>query len=203
MPRPAAMALARFTTLLVLLVMPHLVSGFSSLPLGGPAYSKNEVARKEALGCICAALLGGAAAVFANPEVAHADVTNKIASSTAMRGLKQAEKKLPYLLPAVQENDFVGVKSFLRTPPFDEIRKNGSIVVRGGENGPKSNELQTTYKDLIGSIEKIDGTASVGMRGRKVPQLQLLQEYDTILASMKSFLKVADEAVEIPLQYTD
>ena len=163
----------------------------------------NEVSRKEALGTFCSGLLGVTTAVVINPLVAQADITNKIASSTALRALKQAEKRLPYLLPTVKDNDFLGVKSFLRTPPFDEIRKNGSILVRGAEDGPKSNELQSTYKDLIGSIEKIDGTASLGMRGRKVPQLQLLEEYDIISASLKSFLKVSEEAVEIPLQYAD
>lgn len=205
MPRSTSMIPARFLTWLLLLVLPHVALGFSTVPvLGGPATSNsNGVSRKEALGSICTGLLGVATAVLANPGVAQADITNKIASSTALRAIKQAEKRLPSLLPTVKDNDFLGVKSFLRTPPFDEVRKNGSILVRGGEDGPKSDELKSTYKDLIVSIEKIDGTASLGMRGRKIPQLQLLEEYDIISASMKSFLKVAEESVEIPLQYAD
>lgn len=187
--------------LLLLLSLHHSVLGFSSSPAGGPP--SNEVSRREAMSSLLVGLVGGATVVLADPAIAQADITNKIASSAAFRSLQRAEKKLPSLLPTVQENDFVGVKSFFRTPPFDEVRKNGSILVRGGEDGPKANELQVSYKDLIGSIEKIDGTASIGMRGRKVPQLQLLQEYDTVLTSMGSFLKVAGAALEIPVQYAD
>ena len=64
-------------------------------------------------------------------------------------------------------------------------------------------ELQGAYKAFIASIEKIDGTASLGMRGRKIPPLQLLEEYEVIDVAMKDFLKVAEEAVEIPIQYDD
>jgi hypothetical protein len=197
---------ATFLTWLLLVALAHVGLGFSSVPISGSSSANSnqvEVSRKEALGTLCSGLLGVTTVVLTNPGVAHADITNKIASTTALRSLKQAEKILPNVLPTVKENDFLGVKAFLRTPPFDEIRKNGSIIVRGGEDGPKSNELQSTYKDLIGGIEKIDGSASLGMRGRKIPQLQLLEEYDIISASMKSFLKVAEEAVEIPLQYAD
>jgi hypothetical protein len=129
--------------------------------------------------------------LIATPDVAKADVTNKVASTGALRSLKRAQSQLPKLLPTVQSNDFVGVKAFLRNPPFDQVRKNCFILVRGGEDGPKATELETSYKTFISSLEKIDGTASLGMRGRKVPPFQMSEEYETILSTLDSFLKVS------------
>mmetsp|Transcript_2396 Transcript_2396/g.5017 ORF Transcript_2396/g.5017 Transcript_2396/m.5017 type:complete len:254 (-) Transcript_2396:260-1021(-) len=138
---------------------------------------------------------------FGMVQAAHADVTNKIASSTALRALTRAQAQLPTkLLPEAQSNNFVGVKARLREPPFDLMRKNGLILVRGGEDGPMAKELLKAYKALIASIEKIDATASLGMRGREVDPFEMSQEYDAISAALDCFLKVGGEAAEIPLQ---
>jgi hypothetical protein len=137
------------------------------------------------------------------PENASADVTNKVASSTALRSVKRAQKQLKDLLPSAQANDFVQVKAFLRTAPFVDVRKNCFILVRGGEDGPKAEQLQATYKAFIGSVEKIDATASLGMRGRKIPDLQMSDEFLVIESTLNDFLKVAEEATDIPVQYAD
>jgi hypothetical protein len=132
---------------------------------------------------------------------AHADVTNKIASSTALRALTRAQQQLPEkLLPDAKANNFIGVKARLREPPFDLMRKNGLILVRGGEDGPRAKELVRTYKDFIATVEKLDATASLGMRGRSIDPFEMIQEYDAIVAALESFLKVGGEAAEIPLQ---
>ena len=132
---------------------------------------------------------------------AHADVTNKVASQTALRALSRAQTQLPAkLLPEVKANNFVGVKARLREPPFDNLRKNGQILVRGGEDGPRVKELVKGYKELINALEKIDGTASLGMRGRSIDPFEMSQEYDVIVAALDSFMKVGAEAAEIPLQ---
>jgi hypothetical protein len=136
-------------------------------------------------------LMGGIVTLLVDPQVAAADVTNKVASSPALKSLKRAQQNLPKLLPTVQSNDYVAVKAFFRTPPFDQVRKNGFILVRGGEDGPKASELEASYKSLIATIEKIDGTASLGMRGRSIKPLQMSEEYDNIVAAMDSFLKVS------------
>lgn len=80
------------------------------------------------------------------------------------------------------------------------MRKNGLILVRGGEDGPKVKELVVAYKEFIAAVEKIDSTASLGMRGRKMDNFQMSQEYDVIAKALESFLKVGREAAEIPLQ---
>ena len=137
------------------------------------------------------------------PKDAFADVTNKVASSTALRTVKRAQKQLKDLLPSAQANDFVQVKTFLRTPPFVDVRKNCFVLLRGGEDGPKAEELQATYKAFIGSVEKIDATASLGMRGRKIPDLQMSSEFLAIESTLNDFLKIAEEATDIPVQYAD
>ena len=138
---------------------------------------------------------------FGFVESAHADVTNKVASSTALRALTRTQDKLPTkLLPDVQANDFIGVKARLREPPFDSVRKNAQILVRGGEDGPRAKELVRSYKDLIGALEKIDSTASLRMRGRSIGPLEMSEQYEVLVAALTSFLKVGSEAADIPLQ---
>ena len=165
--------------------------------------------RREAVQRTLTTLIGGTVAStallsstrFGFVESAHADVTNKVASSTALRALARTQEKLPTkLLPDVQANDFIGVKARLREPPFDTVRKNAQILVRGGEDGPRAKELVRSYKDLIGSLEKIDSTASLGMRGRSIGPLEMSEQYEVLIAALTSFLKVGSEAADIPLQ---
>lgn len=150
----------------------------------------DAASRRNVLTEFAVGLAAATATAVAIPQVANADVTNKVASTPALRKLKRAQQILPKLLPTVQSNDYVAVKAFFRTPPFDDVRKSAFIIVRGGEDGPRAGELEASYKQFIASVEKIDGTASLGMRGRSIQPLQMAQEYDTIVATMESFLKV-------------
>mmetsp|Transcript_30132 Transcript_30132/g.72332 ORF Transcript_30132/g.72332 Transcript_30132/m.72332 type:complete len:196 (+) Transcript_30132:77-664(+) len=136
-------------------------------------------------------------------EPAKADVTNKVASANALRNIKRAQKQLPKLQTVAESNDFAGVKEFMRTPPFGDSRKYCFTIVRGAEDGPKAAEIETVYKAFVSSIEKIDGTASLGFRGRKIPQLQLSEEYLVVQSSLADFLKVAEDSAVIPVQYDD
>jgi hypothetical protein len=64
-------------------------------------------------------------------------------------------------------------------------------------------ELDVVYKAFVASIEKIDNTAGLGYRGRKIPQLQLSEQYLVVQSTLADFLKVAEEAAEIPVQFAD
>ena len=148
---------------------------------------------------------------------ANADVTNKIASSTALRSLSTVQRQLPVkLLPVCQSNNYIGVKKVLRESPFDELRKDLLTVVRGGEDGPKADELLLAYKQLIKALEAIDATASLGMRGTSrgvfggldmtgltgsPDPFQLGIEYEDIEKAMDVFIKIGYEAGDIPVQY--
>jgi hypothetical protein len=151
------------------------------------------------------ALLEGLAVSVAGtllfPGTAHADITSKVGSSSALRNVKRAQNQLDKLLPFAEAKDFMAVKEFLRTSPFTEVRKNCFILIRGGEDGPKADALLGTYKSFISSVEQIDGTASLGIRGSKISQLQMSEEYSVVVSTMRDFLEVAEEAVEIPMQY--
>uniref|UniRef100_A0A7S4AXQ4 Uncharacterized protein n=1 Tax=Pseudo-nitzschia australis TaxID=44445 RepID=A0A7S4AXQ4_9STRA len=158
--------------------------------------SRREVLRQSFITVTLATI--GAISV---PKAALADVTNKIASSTALRSLKRAQDQLPTkLLPEAQRNNFVGVKARLREAPFDEFRKNALILVRGGEDGPKASDLLLAYKELIAAVEAMDATASLGMKGRSVDSFRLGTQYEDVAKALDSFLKVGSEAASIPLQ---
>jgi hypothetical protein len=179
-------------------------------PNASPPQAGSMISRRSLLDGLVVGAIGLGGSILL-PGSAHADVdvTSKIAAATsiiggpaALRNVKRAQKGLGGLLPLAEANDFLEVKSFLRTPPFAEVRRNAFILVRGAEDGPNAVELQATYTLFIASMEKIDGTASLGARGRNIPELQMSGEYRVIESSMKDFLKVAEEAVAIPaMQY--
>lgn len=136
------------------------------------------------------------------PTSAYADVTNKIASTTALKSLTRVQSQLPIkLLPLAQSNNYRGVRTALREPPFDTVRKDMLTLVRGGEDGPKAEILRLAYSHLIRSFEAIDTTSSLGMQGRTkgIDPFTLIIEYDDIVKSMELIIKVGGDAANIPL----
>ena len=80
-------------------------------------------------------------------------------------------------------------------------------LVRGGEDGPKADELLLAYKQLISALENLDATATLGMqsRSKKVtsdPFLLSLQ-YDEVEKALGVFIEVGAAAASIPLQEDD
>ena len=183
----------------IILIVAALACFFEGKTEAWSPRSQPDVSRKVFVDGLVAGMIGSVIL----PERARADVTNKVASTSALRKLKRAQKQLGGLSTVAAANDFLEVKAFLRTPPFDDVRKVSFTLVRGGEDGPKAEELQVKYKSFTASLEKIDGTSSLGIRGRKIPQLQLSEEYLVVESAMNEFVKVAEEAVEIPVQYED
>jgi len=135
------------------------------------------------------------------PTVANADITNKLASSTALRSVKLSQKKLASMEDFILTDDYVPLKEALRVQPFSEIRKSCTTLIRGGEDGPDADELQKRYKAFISSLERLDSTASLGMRGRKIADGEFLSAYKQTVDALSDFVKVAEEASAIPVQY--
>mmetsp|Transcript_9348 Transcript_9348/g.16616 ORF Transcript_9348/g.16616 Transcript_9348/m.16616 type:complete len:240 (+) Transcript_9348:25-744(+) len=158
--------------------------------------------RREACQALVTTTLTICTAAAISPMPAYADVTNKLASSTSLRALARAQRQLPSkLLPPAQSNNYIAVKTCLREPPFDTLRKDMLVLVRGGEDGPSADELVLAYKRLIKSVEDIDATSSLGMRGRSdIDPFQLGVEYEEIETALDLFIKVGSEAAGIPLQ---
>ena len=150
---------------------------------------------------VCKALIT-TSTIVCSTFPANADVTNKVASSTALRSLDIVQRQLPIkLLPLAQSNDYIGVKKCLREPPFDTLRKDMLTIVRGGEDGKKVDELLLSYKQLIKSLEAIDATSSLGMRkSSNIDPFVLGIEYEDIAKSLDLFIRIGSEAAAIPLQ---
>ncbi|KAL7454042.1 hypothetical protein ACHAWC_005671, partial [Mediolabrus comicus] len=93
----------------------------------------------------------------------------------------------------------------LREPPLSSMRKSMLTLVRGGEDGPKADELLLAYKKLISALENLDATATLGMqsRSKKImddPFLLSLQ-YDEVEKALGVFIEVGAAAASIPLQW--
>merc|ERR1712238_314393 len=139
---------------------------------------------------------------FGNVPTANADVTNKVASTAAIRILQRAKLQLPIkVFPYIEQKDFQNIKSALRLPPFDSIRKYASVLVRGGEDlGSQAIELENSYKILIQALEKLDNTSSLGMRGSKISSSRMKEEYDTFVLALDSFLTLGQVTAQVPVQ---
>lgn len=151
-------------------------------------------------------LEGASASVAATllfPSIARADITNKVASSVAVRKVKSAQKQLNTLELYVVDDQLVELKQAIREPPLSEIRKSGTTLVRGGEDGPDAEKLATLYQKFIGTLEKLDNEAGLAIRGRKLNEGQLLGDYKDCVVALGDFVVVADESALIPIQNGD
>jgi hypothetical protein len=140
-----------------------------------------------------------ASILAAGPQVASADITSKVASSSALRNVKTSEKRLKAMNEAAAGDEYMKVKDALREAPLADIRKSCMTLVNGGEDGPDAEKLQSTYKTFIGALEKMDSTGSVAVRGRKLAKGEFEKLYQDTLTSLAAFLVVAEEAASIPI----
>ena len=155
--------------------------------------------RRGLLDRVTSASIMTAAVVNGLPPPAYADVTNKVASTAAIRAVKRALKDLEKAEFACVGNQFTETKAALRTPGLNEVRKNCLVLVKGGEDGPEADNLKSAYDKFVKDIEALDSQASLGMRGRK-QGIELAPYYDAALSSLKAFLEVGERSAIIPLQ---
>lgn len=144
-----------------------------------------------------------AGAVVLTPMAANADVTNKVASSSALRNVKRSLKQLDSLELYVTSDNYQELKAALRVPPLADVRKNMSILVKGGEDGPDAELLQNKYSNFIQGLEQMDSTAGLALRGRKISDDVFYDKYKVTVVALTDFLKVAEESVSIPVQYVE
>ena len=134
-------------------------------------------------------------------EPAWADITNKVASNAALRNLKLSQKKLSTLEEYVSFQDYEGLKGQLRQAPVSELRKSAFTLVKGGEDGPDAELLSKKYQALISSLERMDSTATLAMRGRKIPAPEFTQNYLDFASALNDFIVLGEESSNIPVQY--
>ena len=137
------------------------------------------------------------------PLVANADITNKVASSAALRNVKRSQKQLDTLELYVVNDDYLELMQAIRNPPLADLRKACTTLVHGGEDGPDADKLVHSYQSLIASLEKMYTTAGLGIKGRKLKEGELLAYYMDTVSALGNFVVVAEESVNIPVQYND
>ena len=136
-----------------------------------------------------------AGTVVLPPMAANADVTNKVASPSALRSVQRSLKQLDSLELYVTSDNYYELKAALRMAPLADVRKNMSILVRGGQDGPDAEQLQSKYQTFIQGLEQMDSTAGLALRGRKIPDDVFYDKYKVTVAALTDFLKVAEESV--------
>lgn len=124
--------------------------------------SHSEISRRNALQGLMVPAIATIATSFAQP--AFADVTNKVASQSALRYVKRSMKELEKLEMFAAQNDYSEIKQGIRGPGLSEVRKNMQVLIRGGEDGPEAANLKTAYDAFIKSIEAFDSNALLGVR---------------------------------------
>ncbi|GKY92122.1 hypothetical protein MPSEU_000183600 [Mayamaea pseudoterrestris] len=141
--------------------------------------------------------------ITATPLVANADVTAKLASSTALRKVKSCQNKLATLETAISETDYLAVRQSLREAPCSDLRKSMTTLVKGAEDGSNAQEISAKYKTFISSLETLDAKAGLGLRGQSISVEEMTKYYQAVLINLREFLEAAQAAAEVPLQYND
>jgi len=150
---------------------------------------------KQALAAVPIGLL---IPTIALPLAANADVTSKVASKSALRNVKRAMKELEDMELLAVENDYNGMLSAIRVPPFTEIRKNCSVLIKGSEdNEADFASLQSAYKEFITQIEALNSNAGLGSRGRK--GIELSESYKNSVVALNNFYTLAEKTSATPM----
>lgn len=148
--------------------------------------------------------LGVAVAFLASPKLALADEEEEsagsggvtgILQSSNLRSLKRAEKQLGKLEFYAVENEFENMKLGLRNAPFSEIRKNSFALIKEYASQPdQQSKLTASYNVFISAVERLDSTASLGMRGRKMDDGAFLKMFQETSKALSEWIAVATEA---------
>jgi hypothetical protein len=142
-----------------------------------------------------------ASSVTSFPRPVHADVENTRAYRSALRTVKSASKELGNMATLASTNDYAGIKQALRVPPFTEVRKTCTILIKEVADSDEALKLQKNYADFIKSIEELDTSATLGMRGRK--NIQLQPSFDRANDALGAFLEAAQQNAVIPVAFAE
>jgi hypothetical protein len=194
---------------LFLLMSSQPCSTFSIMPL-----SKNTVTREAFLNDGLVVLIGSTSGLMLPGVASRANAAmtgaNQISYSAALRNVKSVQKKFGALELYVVEDEYGSLREAIRVAPFSEVRKSCTTLVRassedvegGGEAvSPVGEALAARYKTFIANFEKMDGTASLAMRGKKLKEGEFYGTYQATVAALDDFLLLAQErnpSTEIP-----
>lgn len=170
----------------------HQLSNVSSSPT---TLNMKSVSRRQTLKQVATTV--GALSIL--PSISSADVTNKIASQASLRYIKRSIKEFESIELAASTDNYTEIKTALRNQGLSEIRQNARVLIRGGEDGPESENLVAAYSSFIKELESLDSQAFLGIRGRKI---SMYPYYEKSMKALVNFEEVAERAIAVPLQET-
>lgn len=148
--------------------------------------------------------IGVASMVLASPimnNVAFAEDAVVVGEETAvsagllvqspnLRSLKRAQKQLSKMEFYATENDYESLKVAIRNAPFSECRLKSFAILKEYKDQPAGiqEKLKASYDTFIASVEKMDNTAGLGMRGRSMSKDAMLKDYQTAAANMAAWI---------------
>ena len=129
-------------------------------------------------------------------EKALPTTATEVPQSANLRSIIRAEKQLSKLELYAVNNDYESIKLALRNAPFSEVRKKSFAIIKEYADQPsKQEKLKVAYDAMIASIERLDNTAGLGMRGRKLPDDELLKTYQAASSSLTVWIAVINDVV--------
>jgi hypothetical protein len=158
----------------------------------------------------------GAASVLAfglpSPAAAYVASAAAMDPSVAMRTVKSTLRRLKAdaFVDYVAFNEYESLRKALRDSPFSEVRKSCTSLIRtvqGGtflssdaaaaatNNNPSADVLSAKYRTFVASMERMDATASVAVRGRQIEPGELKAAYSATVSALQEFLSAAQDAV--------
>mmetsp|Transcript_3376 Transcript_3376/g.5030 ORF Transcript_3376/g.5030 Transcript_3376/m.5030 type:complete len:179 (-) Transcript_3376:1735-2271(-) len=150
-----------------------------------------HASRRHAIEGVFAA---GIASVI-SPSEARADISDKAATSAALRNVNRSIKQLDSFELYVVNKQFEELKQAIRVAPLSEIRRNASVLVRAGEDGPDAEALKSSYQSFIRTLEQLDTIATSAVRGREIQQDAFLAKYKDTVASLGEFSLIAEKSI--------
>jgi hypothetical protein len=186
----------------------------SSTRLDAAASSTPRRAFLTQAGTTTAAVGAASVLAFGLPSPAAAYVASAAAMdpSVAMRTVKSTLRRLQAdaFVDYVAFNEYESLRKALRDSPFSEIRKSCTSLIRtvqgdaisssdaaaaANNNNPSADVLSAKYKTFIASMERMDVTASVAVRGRQIEPGELKAAYSDTVSALQEFLSAAQDAV--------
>lgn len=145
--------------------------------------------RSDFFGKICGVVATLPTLLVAGPIPAQA--LDSFDPDRALRTVRASQRKLSSTAVAtmVNESDYPALQSLLRQPPVSDIRKACSQLAKDDA------ALQARYQTFIAALERMDTTALVAQRGRKIGEFELLERYNDVVAALGEFVDTASATV--------
>jgi hypothetical protein len=125
---------------------------------------------------------------------------------SAIRNIKGSLRRLrgEDFADDVAFNDYEKLRMNLRNSPFSELRRSCTSVIRAVEEqgsesivSPEVGSLTDKYRTFIASLEKLDSTASVALRGRVPGPGELQGAYSSAVDALQAFMDAAQQSLAL------